>query len=283
MSNKDLSTVDEKSKAVATYDYGEDAGVGFENASPGDFKPSFLRVLQSNSPQCVDQLPGCAPGKIWDNISGETFTSVLFIPAVREHVYVAWRPRQEGGGGGQGFGGVYQLGDKVVVDALRAFESEHESKFERGDDGKIIHPKTADGEFDLVESVYFHGVQAVEESGAVFPVTIPLSSTGMPLAGSWFTSARRQIIPGTGKPYPLFAHIYKLGSSKVEKKGNKWFVLTQTWGKGSADESRLDPKGDLYQSARAVAVAFKEGKAKVDYAQGGGADADTKKDVNVPF
>jgi hypothetical protein len=271
-----VATQDPKGTAVATFDYGEDAGVGFENVRAGDFKPSFVRVLQANSPQCVDQIPGCTPGKLWDNISGETFKDILFVTAVRQHVYVAWKPRTEGGGGGQGFGGVFEPESETVVEGLKKFNSEHESKFEKGEDGKVILPKTPDGEFDLVETDYYHGVQFIEDSGAIYPVTLPFSSTALPTSGKWFTTMGRQFIPQVNKPRPLFAHLFRIGSAKVEKNGNKWYVPTTIWAKETAAASLLDPKGDLYQAARAVAIAFKEGRTKVDYAQGGGADSGAK-------
>lgn len=260
--------------AVATYDYGDDAGAGFENVKPGDFKPSFLRILQSNSPQVSDELPGAKAGVWWDTVSNEGFEYILAIPAVYEHVYVAWKPRNDGGGGGAGFGGVFKPEDPMVVEALAKHAAEHDSKFERGDDGKIIQPKTPDGEFDLTETAYFHGPQLVEESGAIYPITLPFSSSGLPASQNWLSTMRKQVIPNTGKPYPLFAHIFKLGTAKKENKFGKFYVPSITWARGgTAVGSRLDPASDLYLAARAVSVAFKEGKAKVDYAQSGGSDA----------
>lgn len=278
----DIATQDPKSQAVVAYDYGDDAGAGFETAKPGDFKPSFLRVLQANSPQVSDGLPGARAGVWCDSITGETFADHLFVPAVREHVYVAWKPRTEGGGGGQGFGGVFQPEDKMVIAQLAKIED----KFARGDDGKLILPRTPDGEYQLIETVYFHGTQLLGETLSPIPVTLPFSSTGLPVASAWFTTMRRQILPN-GKPYPLFAHIYKLGSSKVTKAGNTWFVPTFTWGNAAPAQSRLDPASDIYAAARAVKVAFDTGNAKVDYAAGGTADHGTgtaaAKDAEIPF
>lgn len=275
------------STAVATYDYGEDAGVGFEGSKPSDFKPSFLRILQPNSPQVVDELPGAKMGLWIDSITNEVFKDILFVPAWREHVYVAWKPRNEGGGGGEGFGGVYQLTDKVVVDALAKIEN----KFERGDDGKIILPRTPDGVYQLIETVYWHGAQILEESQTPIPVTIPMSSTAMPVAGAWYTTLRRQIIPGTPNPYPLFAHVWRLGSLKKERPGQKWWIPTTSWADESATKSRLDPKSAFYQAGRAIAIAFKEGNVKVDYAAtrtdepagGAGGKGGKGKDSEVPF
>lgn len=291
METKDLATTP-KGGALATYDYGEDAGAGFEGMKASDFKPSFVRILQSNSPQVADELPGAKAGIWWDSVSNEGFEALQFVPAVVEHVYVAWKPRSDGGGGGQGFGGVYKPEDTIVVEALKRHAAEHESKFARDDEGKIIAPKTPDGEYDLIETFYFHGPQFVEESGGLFPVTLPFSSSGIPPAQNWLSTMRKQIIPGSGgKPFPLFAHIFRLGSTTKENKRGKFKVPTVTWAKGSAVESRLAPDSDLYQAAKAVHTAFKEGKANVDYAQSGGVEAPAggggksggKGDSEIPF
>jgi hypothetical protein len=289
MAGTELATKDAKSTAVATYDFGADAGLGFENVKPGDFKPSFLKVLQSNSPQVVNELPGAKAGLWCDSITNEFFPTILYIPAVREHVYVAWKPRTEGGGEGQGFGGVFKLDDPMVVKQLGTIEN----KFERGDDGKLILPRTPDGEFQLVETMYFHGIQILEDSGTPVPVTVPFFSTGLPVAGNYFSTMYRHRIPpgqpGAGQPYPLFSHVTRLGSQKVTKKGNTWYVPTYLWGgeNPTANGSLLDPNGDYFKAARSVAVAFKEGNAKVDYAASGGSEAGAAKgggaDKEIPF
>lgn len=272
---------------VAVYDYSADAGVGFENVKPGDFKPSFIRLLQSNSPQVVDEMVGAKIGSYADSLTNEFYPEVNFVPAVREHVIVAWRPRNEGGGGGQGFGGVFQLDNPEIVKQLATVPD----KFAKGEDGKIILPRSKDGEFQLIETVYYHGIQLLD-NGALVPATVPFSSTGLKCAGIWLTLAARQIIPGVGKQFPIFAHAYKLTSQKREEAGKKWSVPLVAWAKGSAEASRLDPNGDIYKLAKSIVEAFKTGAAKVDYAAGGqGAGAEgagagggkSKVDEEIPF
>ncbi len=271
--------------AVAAFDYGAYAGTGFEDTSAADFKPSFLRVLQGLSPQ-IETVPGAKPGLIIDTVTNELFETVNFIPAVREHVYGMWKPRGEGGGGGGGFGGIIPIlkdgisvADPEINKAIKAV-----GKFERGDDKKIKLPWHPDGEHQLIETVYMHGVQV--NGSAIFPVTIPFSSTGLPVASSWFTIMYRQRVPGTGQTKPLFAYIYKLGTVKKSANGNSWYVFTQTWGGEDAEKSALDPKGPLFQAGAAVYESIKAGKVNVDYAQGGsdgGASSDNKSDEEIPF
>lgn len=263
--------------AVAAFDYGEYAGAGFEGSKASDFKPSFLKILHGTSPQ-IKTISGAKPGVVIDSVTNEMFETVNFIPAVREHVMVAWKPRAKGGGGGAGFGGVFKLDDPVIIKAL----AEGPGKFEKGDDGKIKLP-WLDSEHQLVETVYFHGVQVVDES--IFPATIPFSSTGLPVAGAWFTLMRKQVIKGTSLPKPFFAHAYLLTVQEINKNNNTWYNFNPGFAAGSAKESALAPNSELFQAGAAVYEAFKAGKQNVDYAQAGagGEDTDKTADTKIPF
>lgn len=281
MSENAVATVDPKSSAVAVYDYGDDAGGGFENTTKDDFKLPFLRVLQSNSPAVVDGLvEGAKAGLIINTVTFALFQSVLFIPAITQHNMVGWKPRGEGAKGGASFVGVWGMDDQMVQAAIRA----QGGKFNRGEDKKIIKPKTPDGD-DLVETVYVHGIQLVEETGAVLPGVLTFSSTGLPVAQAWLTTARNEVIPGSGKPKPLFAHVYRLNTSKVTNNWGTFYNFAPTWAKGTAKASLLDTQGDLYQAARGVRELVLSGKAEIDHAAQGNAtgEAGAKADAKIPF
>lgn len=274
--------------AVAAYDYGQFAGAGFEGTTAADFKPSFLRVLQGNSPQ-VESVEAAKPGLIIDSITNDVYPSVVVVPAVREHVYVAWKPRSAEGGssGGSGFGGVYQINDPKVQEALKKV-----GRFQRGADGKMILPEIDNGEFQLVETVYFHCVQLLD-NGAMVPVTLAFFSTGLPVASTWLTMMNRQVIPGTIQPKPLFAHAFKLGSVKSQRGTMSWYNFAPTWANNNAQGSALAPDSALFQAGASIYTAFKQGRVDVDYSasgnQGGGNEGsatDSRGDVadkEVPF
>jgi hypothetical protein len=67
-------------------------------------------------------------------------------------------------------------------------------------------------------------------------------STGLPVAGNYFSTMYRHRIPpgqpGAGQPYPLFSHVTRLGSQKVTKKGNTWYVPTYALGRRESDRER---------------------------------------------
>src|ERR1043165_469587 len=96
------SVVEAKSGAVALaggFDYGEHAGAGFETVKSSDLSIPFLQVLQSNSPQVEDQKPeGSQPGLIFNSVTGELSTKVVFQPVYTQDMYVEWVPRNKGGG-----------------------------------------------------------------------------------------------------------------------------------------------------------------------------------------
>lgn len=271
--------------AVAAYDYGTFAGAGFEGTTAADFKPSFLRVLQGGSPE-LEVVAGARPGLIIDSVTNECFESINFVPCVREHVYVAWKPRTpEGGGGGSGFGGVYQINDPVVQEALSKVK-----KFERGADGKMILPEINGGEFQLVETIYFHGVQALD-NGSIVPASLSFYSTGIPVAMDWFTTMGRQVVttPKGLIRLPLFAHVSKLGVQKKERGTNRWWLFQPSWANGTAEASRLAPDSDLFKAAVSVFEAFKSGSTNINYEQGSSSGdtasgtSDTKLDKEIPF
>jgi hypothetical protein len=281
-STKEVATVDEKSKAVATYDYGADAGGGFENTTRDDFKLPFLRLLQPGSPQ-VESVDGAKAG-MWINVVTNALfpDGIEFVPAITEHYYVEYERAEDGSRlpGGEGFRGIHKATDKMVLDAIAAVG---DSKFVRDEStGKMVLPKSPDG-YDLVETKYVHGVQHVRDTRAILPAVIAFSSTHLQMVQSLLTTARNEVIPGTSKSKPLFAHVYKLGGMKKTKGANTWWVPTVSFVGGSAKAALLDPTSDMYLAAKAVRDLVQQGRAKVDHAQSAAGDGGGKSDERVPF
>lgn len=281
-----VAIVDPAQQAVAVYEYGDDdAGGGFENTTKDDFKLPFLRVLQGLSPAVVDSLvEGAKPGLIINTVTQALFQSILFIPAITQHVMVGWKPRSDGQKGGAAFVGVWPMDDPMVQLALK----EQGGRFKRGADKKIIKPKTPD-EDDLIETVYVHGVQYIEETEALLPAVISFSSTGLPISQNWLTMARGEVIPGTGgKSRPLYGHVYRLNTAKANNALGTFFNYSPTWARGSAEKSRLATNSSLFLAAKSVKDLVMSGKAEIDHAaqgnqgaEGGAADKAAK--AEIPF
>ena len=74
--------------AAAVYDYGSDAGAGFENTKGSDLSIPFIQVLQSNSPQVENNNPeGAKSGMLFNSVTKEMVDGregIVFLPCHRE-------------------------------------------------------------------------------------------------------------------------------------------------------------------------------------------------------
>lgn len=277
-----LTTLTAGSNALAQVDYGDDAGGGFENTTSADFKTPWLRVLDAKSKD-VESVPGAKAGLIINTVTKALFENILFVPAVTEAWYVEWKPRGQGGGGGQGFVAALKPDDPKVQKALAALAAKG-GKFAKGPDGKNLLPKSEAGN-DYVETYYIHGNQLVEETGDINKAILSFSSTGIPVYQSWLGLANDQKTTnkdGQRVPKPLFAHVYRLGSAKQEKNGNSWYNFTPRFANEGAQGSLLDPTSDIYQKTRQVKLDVLAGKAKVDHASSGAGETGAPKE-DIPF
>src|SRR5688572_13015546 len=59
--------------ALEVYDYGDDAGQGFENQDMSDRKLPLIELLQSNSPEVVDSKGKCWAGQFHNTVTGEIY------------------------------------------------------------------------------------------------------------------------------------------------------------------------------------------------------------------
>src|SRR5262245_34905101 len=91
--------------ALATMDYGEATGLGYENQSADDYSTPFLRVLQPTSPAVVDGIAGAKPGAIINVATSSIFDDLLFVIGTTEQRWNEWKKRGEEGStaGGSGF------------------------------------------------------------------------------------------------------------------------------------------------------------------------------------
>ena len=67
-------------QAIEVFEYGDDAGQGFENQDMSDRKLPIIELLQSNSPEVAE-----SKGKLWagmfrNTVTGEVYDEVYFVP-----------------------------------------------------------------------------------------------------------------------------------------------------------------------------------------------------------
>jgi len=200
--------------ALAKYDYGDDAGAGYENTDQSDFAIPFISVLQTNSPECeknhAKQVDGAEAGMLMNTVTKELFDGgegLVVIPCDTSHVFTEWVPRDEGGGGGAGFRGIHEI-DSDIVKACKAAAAES------GAFGKL----PTEDKTELVETFYIFGlllddVDATEPSAFVM---IPFTSTKIKV----YKGLLYRLRMFKGNP-PLFANRVRLMSvPDSNKKGN---------------------------------------------------------------
>jgi hypothetical protein len=265
-------------QAIAAYDYGADAGAGFEGQTSDDYSLPFITILQGLSPLVAtnNDEGKYRIGQIVNTVTQRLYElnkkpGVKFIPVHTEHCFNEWLPDQGG------FVAKHEITSKVVADAKGAA-----TEF-----GKLKV-----GLNDLIECFYVYGI-AMDENGFTEQAVVAFASTKIKKYKSWMTKARTvQIRVGEGvnarniNP-PLYAHVFSLTAiDDKNKKGQPFKNWAIDWAEGDADKSRIPPTSDLYKQAKELAASVKAGKAKVDEAsqvKTAGKAAGGEGDEEIPF
>lgn len=250
---------------------GDDAA-GFEGMTQEDFNIPFLVILQKGSKQ-VDEdsgsrIEGAKAGMFYNTVTGELYdgkAGIRFIPCHRDHQFVEWIPRDDGGG----FVGTFKPEDPRVV-ALRA---------DQGKFGKLTIVNDGD-EHDLVETFYVFGI-LLKEDGSQEYVVLSFSSTQIKAYKNWMTTARNQtVMEGNRRiTVPLFGHVYRITTIPQENKKGSWQGFRIVFDGKSASEARLDQASEEYQAGKsfrdlAVSGVVKAAMDTVDQADPSQGDGD---------
>lgn len=245
-----------KALVVGNFDYGEMAGVGFENQTRDDYAIPFLGILQGLSPQ-LETVDGAKPGLIINTVTNDLHPKdgVAFVPAWTEHLYVEWKPRDQGGG----FVGVHAIDSEVVSQARNG--SQEFGKY-----------STLAGN-DLIETFYVYGL-VVREDGGLEQAVLAFSSTKIKKYKAWMTKAKMiQIDLGGGRRInaPLPAHRYRLRTIKEKNTKGEYWNWDISFDGTNAVECRLAPDSPEFQEAVNVMKLVKSGAARAAHETQGGA------------
>lgn len=236
----------------AEYDYGEDAGAGFDNQTSEDIAIPFLEVLQPGSPEVQGEDAKGKSGMIINKSTGEVYSGrdgITFIPAYTQHLLVEWVPRDNGGG----------LVGQHAIDSDLAKKVRAEQPL-----GTYKHPDNGN---DLVETFYVYGV-LVDENGSPLPAVIAMSSTKIKPYKDWQFKIRSIVIPLdngaklTSAKLPLWAFAWKLATVFVEKNGYKWYNWTTAFAGTNAKDSMVKPGTELYLAAKSVYEGIRTGAVR---------------------
>jgi hypothetical protein len=270
--------------AIEVFDYGDDAGQGFENQDMSDRKLPILELLQSNSPEVAQSKGKVYAGQFRNTVTGEIYDEVYFVPAITDHCWTEWIGRDDGGG----FRGRHRKDAKIVTDAIarnggRAI-------------GKLAVPQPPDPktekaqpQHELVESFEIYAILFNKEGEVLGFGMIPFTSTKIKVYRAWNsaignfapTLGGKKLAPGQ---VPIFAHRVKMTSESETKATNTYMVPVLSPAEGGDDlKNSLLPKTDVrYVAAKKLHDDVLAGLAKAAYEstkQEPGADPE----ADVPF
>ncbi len=251
--------------ALATYDYGEDAGAGFENTTREDYAIPFIGILEGLSPQ-LKTVEGAKPGGIINTVTDDLYDEIRYVPCHLDHCFVEWRPKRGG------FVARHDLASDVVAKAKEA--STEFGKYQTGDN-------------DLAETFYVYGLllngDSIEQS------VISFTSTRIKKYKGWMTKARSvQVKQADGRRInpPLFAHVYRLSTIEEKSKDGEYNNWQVAFDGINAIEARLAPDSDEYLAAKAFRDLAMSGATRADYGAEGSsppAGGDAPLDDDIPF
>lgn len=261
-----------KTTAVANYDYGDDAGAGFENQTRDDIAMPFLIVLQSNSPVVADQtVEGARAGMLFNTVTEEVCTEQTFIPACTRHVFVEWVPRDKDGG----YVGEHDINDPLVAKAKAESEDGYTLVLENGN--------------VLVETFYVYGV-LTEGTDSLGFVTMAFDSTKIKVYKKFNTRLQTYMVkvPGAGgqvrkvKP-PMFAHHCMMTTTKETNTKGSWYNPVIAAADEDIASSLLKPEDPRYQAAAECRELVNSGIATPAYDTVNRDQATHSDDDDTPF
>lgn len=248
--------------AVATNDYGDFAGAGFENVSTASLKIPFLGILQGLSPQLKkDGIPGAQQGQLFNTVTNELFDGdegVEFIGAATEHCFVEWVPRDNGGG----FVAKHAPNSEVVAKAQGQFDF-NQLKTEPNAETGVRN--------DLIETQYIYGV-AVGEAGIPQPIIVAFKGTHLAAFRDWMSRVSYYVhenedgskIPGN--QLPLFAfHARIRTAEETNKKGTFYVPKISAFSDDNMKASMLPTNDPKFLAGAEIHKMFKAGEVDGDY------------------
>lgn len=212
---KDVATIPDQKNAMAAYDYGDMAGEGSEGTTTDDVSIPFMNLLQPLSPQVSGDtaIDGAKPGDFLNNVTQDIIsgkTGFLFQPCFRDHCFIEWVPKDNGGG----FVGRHEVNSQAVLDAI-------------AENGGSKYGELKRGSNELVETIYIYGLVLNADGTDIegFAV-LPCWSTKMkPLRAAWTQYTITKVGPiGNKRTPPLYSMRWKITSKgDKNKKGQPFF------------------------------------------------------------
>jgi hypothetical protein len=250
----DVAKTEKKSTALApTIDYGTDTGAGLGDVGRDEAGIPFLKILQAQSPEVIGpsgKIAGAAAGIFLNTGTEELLESITIVPAMRQHVFVEWRPRKQGGG----IVKVHQPNDEIVQAAIAASTKFGKYKTEAGN--------------DLVETFYVFAVVMEDDAPTGF-VVVPFSSTGIKHYKKKFINRIRYCLvddgQGAKRNPPMFAHRVTLTTAQESNDDGTWSNYAIKFAiDNNVQQSLMAPDHAGYISGKELKALFDSGAVKAD-------------------
>ena len=216
---KEKDVVKKKAGDVAVFNQMEEfETTGFEGADYESYATPFLRILQQNSPQVLEDsenyIQGSKPGLFFNNVTNKIYgKSIGVIPVRFERMFVEWKPNREG------FVALHDVEEGLKIsDPGKVF-------------GSRIHTETENVLQDT--HTFYVLIAGSEEEG---PLVLPLTSTGIRHSRKWLSMARMLRLPNRS-PAPLYSSIYNITTVLNENDQGRWY---QVGDKSKTTIERLD-------------------------------------------
>jgi hypothetical protein len=255
-------------QAMEVFDYGEDAGQGFENQSMADRKLPIIELLQSNSPEVAESKGKVWAGQFRNTVTGEIYEEVFFVPAITDNCWTEWIPRDDGGG----FRGRHAINSKIVREAIARNDGRAIGKLPvpQQPDPKTGKPQPT---HELVEGFEIYGIVYDAKTGEIAGFAmIPFTSTKIKVYRAWNsaignfapTLGGKKLAPGQ---VPIFAHRVKMTSESETKATNTYMIPVLSPAEGGDDlKNSILPKTDSrYIAAKKLHDDVLAGLAKAAY------------------
>ena len=252
MSNKEVVT---KEEAGVPAELGFMAGAeqtGFEGADFNSFATPFLRILQPNSPQLIEEsdnyIDGAKPGMFFNTVTNKLYDkSVRVIPVFFKRNFVEWKPDQGGFVAAHSPEDAARIGEKVPGEMDMYTEA-----------GNI-----------LAENFNFYLL--IESDMEAGPIILAQASSGIRHAKKWMSNMR--MLKMGNKPAPMFSSVYTLATSLNENNQGKWYQI------GTKEKTNIKREGWITAEQYTAVEAALEilDSLKVDYSH---LDDNKMKNVN---
>lgn len=232
-----------ESTALTIINFAADAGQGFENVDRDSVALPFLKLLQTNSPECDESegeyIEGAKAGMFINTVTKEVLgASVIVVPCYYKRVFNIWGDRDKGGG----YKGFYEVGNPEIDHA------------KTNEFGKLIMTNG-----DYLTDTRNHFILLLMPNAHPIPMLLSLTSTQIKKSKNWISQMQmRKLETPEGKLFtpPMYGYAYSVESVTEKNEKGSWKGVRIT-----LKDQLVDMR--VYEAAKEFAQQVRDNKVKV--------------------